>query len=73
MVSSRTTLIDRKTFEVELPSEPSTGCGITIVGSRSSGIAIKSLLVGGVAHVVSLSMIYIEVKFIFFVLIFAVD
>ncbi|XP_067932768.1 uncharacterized protein [Watersipora subatra] len=39
-----------ETLILELPCHPATGCGITIVGSRSSGIAIKSLLPGGVAH-----------------------
>lgn len=41
-------------FEVELMCEPHSGCGVSIIGSRSSGIAIKSLLPGGIADQVCL-------------------
>ena len=46
-------LADGLLFELELLCEPVSGCGITIVGSRSSGIAIKSLLPGGIADQVN--------------------
>lgn len=46
-------LTDGLLFELELFCEPVSGCGVTIVGSRSSGIAIKSLLPGGIADQVS--------------------
>ena len=40
-------------FELELLCEPRAGCGITITGSRSSGIAVKYLHPGGPASQVS--------------------
>jgi len=37
-------------FELHLPCDSVDGCGITIVGSRGSGIAIRALLPGGTAE-----------------------
>ena len=54
--------LEKEMFEVDLECQPVTGCGITIVGSRSSGIAIQSLLPGGVAHLVSI-FILVEITY----------